>query len=149
MQSRSQSLGEFEWHTDGAFEEHPQRYFGLHVVHPDTKGGGIFRVIPLDKLIRNLSPSTMTTLLNHPFDVKVPAEFFKGKETNRMTLGTVEPTTGRPLLRYRKDILPNPPSKDPAACKAVAELHAALEGEQRRTWRKLLRRTCSRRTWCR
>jgi alpha-ketoglutarate-dependent taurine dioxygenase len=82
----------------------------------------------LDKLIRKLSPTTVTTLLTHEFDVQVPAEFYKGKETNRTTLLTVEPATGRPLLRYRRDILPDPPSEDPEACRAVAELHALLEG---------------------
>ncbi|GME28992.1 hypothetical protein B0H12DRAFT_1193924, partial [Neofusicoccum parvum] len=125
--SRSHGVGEFAWHTDGSFEETPQRFFGLHVIHPDKHGGGIFRVLPADDLVAALSPSSVEALLNTEFDIQVPAEFYKGRASNKGKLLDVEPGTGRYLLRFRRDILPDPPSENPSACEAVRELNALLE----------------------
>ncbi|KAL1628556.1 hypothetical protein SLS56_005788 [Neofusicoccum ribis] len=133
--SRSHGVGEFAWHTDGSFEETPQRFFGLHVIHPDRHGGGIFRVLPADDLVAALSPSSVEALLNTEFDIQVPAEFYKGRASNKGKLLDVEPGTGRYLLRFRRDILPDPPSENPSACEAVRELNALLETPEKVGWR--------------
>ncbi|GFF95062.1 conserved hypothetical protein [Aspergillus lentulus] len=125
--SISHSLGEFAWHTDGCFEVNPQRYFGLHILHPDKLGGGIFRVLAVDDLVNLLSQASIETLLNYEFELQVPPEFYKGAATTRHKLLSVEPNTGRYLVRFRRDILADPPSDDPAANAAVAELNAILD----------------------
>ncbi|KAH1488116.1 hypothetical protein LV164_001534 [Aspergillus fumigatus] len=125
--SISHSLGEFAWHTDGCFEVKPQRYFGLHILHPDKLGGGIFRVLAVDDLIKLLSPASIETLLNYEFELQVPPEFYKGAATTRHKLLSIEPNTGRYHMRFRRDILADPPSDDPAANAAVAELNAILD----------------------
>ncbi|EED22584.1 conserved hypothetical protein [Talaromyces stipitatus ATCC 10500] len=125
--SRSHSLGEFAWHTDGSFEAKPQRFFGLHIIHPDKLGGGIFRVLPVNDLVKLLSPVSLEALHNHEFEIQVPPEFYKGTATNRGKLLSIDPETGRYLVRFRRDILANPPSDDPVANTAVAELNAILE----------------------
>ncbi|KAI1851393.1 hypothetical protein JX265_000373 [Neoarthrinium moseri] len=125
--SRSHGVGEFAWHTDGSYEAHPQRFFGLHVVHPDKQGGGIFRVLPAESLVSMLSPQAIDALLRTEFDIQVPEEFYKGQASNRGRLLDVDPKTGHFLLRFRADILPDPPTKDnPAANAAVAELKRLL-----------------------
>lgn len=125
--SISHSLGEFAWHTDGCFEATPQRYFGLHILHPDKMGGGIFRVLVIDDLVKLLSPASIETLLNYEFELQVPPEFYKGKATIRHKLLSIDPETGRYLIRYRRDILADPASDDPIANAAVRELNAVLD----------------------
>ncbi|KAK6821253.1 hypothetical protein PG987_015653 [Apiospora arundinis] len=121
-------VGEFAWHTDGAFETRPQRFFGFHIVRPDRMGGGVFRLLPAQTLTASLSPQTVQTLLETEFDVRVPDEFYKGVPTNRGKLLDVDPVTGNYLLRFRADILPDPPKPgDEAANRAVAELKALLD----------------------
>ncbi|KAK8000675.1 hypothetical protein PG990_013275 [Apiospora arundinis] len=126
--SKSHGVGEFAWHTDGAFETRPQRFFGFHIVRPDRMGGGVFRLLPAQTLTASLSPQTVQTLLETEFDVRVPDEFYKGVPTNRGKLLDVDPVTGNYLLRFRADILPDPPKPgDEAANRAVAELKALLD----------------------
>jgi len=50
--SVSHSMGEFAWHTDAAFEEIPERFFGFHIIHPDKRGGGVFRILRAEDLVR-------------------------------------------------------------------------------------------------
>ncbi|KAJ7754672.1 hypothetical protein DFH07DRAFT_723207, partial [Mycena maculata] len=130
--ARSHGVGEFAWHTDGSFEARPQRYFGLHIVHPDKLGGGIFRVLPADELVAALHPQSAETLLRTELDLQVPAEFYKGRETNKGRLLDRDPTTGKYLLRFRRDILP---SADPAANAAVEELNSLLDSPAAKGWR--------------
>ncbi|KAJ6494294.1 hypothetical protein C8R45DRAFT_824738 [Mycena sanguinolenta] len=133
--SRSHGDGEFAWHTDGSFEISPQRFFGLHIVHPDRLGGGIFRVLRAEDLVAALSPHSVEMLLQTEFDLHVPAEFYKGRETNRSRLLEIESTTGRYLLRFRRDILADPPSTNPAANAAIEELNSLLENPETKGWR--------------
>ncbi|KAJ6523992.1 hypothetical protein B0H19DRAFT_846788, partial [Mycena capillaripes] len=133
--SRSHGVGEFVWHTDGSFEARPQRFFGLHCVHPDKLGGGIFRVLPAEDLVSLLHPRSVEALLRTELDFQVPAEFYKGRETNKGRLLELDPTTGKYLLRFRRDILADPPSADPAANAAVEELNSLLEGPKAKGWR--------------
>ena len=129
-QAISHSLGEFAWHTDGAFEEHPTRFFGFHIIHPDKRGGGVFRILRADDLIHLLSSRAVNTLTKHEYDLKVPPEFFKGAKTVNGKLLEIDSRTGRAFVRYRKDILHNPPSKDRDACAAVEELNDLLESSE-------------------
>ncbi|KAK7058106.1 hypothetical protein R3P38DRAFT_2844348 [Favolaschia claudopus] len=121
--------------SHGTLTTNPQRFFGIHVLHPDLLGGGIFRVLPAADLISLLSPSTVSTLLNHEFTIHVPAEFHKSHPTTRGRLLSRCPQTGHYLLRFRRDILASPPSRDPKANAAVEELNALLDKEETKGWR--------------
>ncbi|KAJ7128804.1 hypothetical protein C8R43DRAFT_897115 [Mycena crocata] len=134
-QSRSHGVDEFAWHTDGSFEIRPQRFFGLHVVHPDKLGGGIFRVLPAEDLVAALHPQSVAALLRTELDFQVPAEFYKGRERNKGRLLELDPATGKYLLRFRRDILADPPSTDPAANAAVDELNSLLDSTETKGWR--------------
>ncbi|KAI0485358.1 hypothetical protein GGR56DRAFT_617778 [Xylariaceae sp. FL0804] len=127
--SRSHGVGEFVWHTDGSFEKKPQRFFGLHIMHPDKMGGGVFRVLPAERLAAALKPASLQALLSTEFDFRVPDEFYKGQEAGRGKLLDFDPVSGHYLLRFRRDIMGDPPSPDPVANEAVAELKALLEDE--------------------
>ena len=129
-QAISHSMGEFAWHTDGAFEEHPTRFFGFHILHPDKRGGGVFRVLRADDLVQLLSSRAVNTLVKHKYDLKVPPEFFKGAKTVKGRLLEIDSRTERAFVRYRKDILHDPPSKDRDACAAVEELKDLLESPE-------------------
>ena len=118
----SHSMGEFAWHTDGAFEEQPTRFFGFHILHPDKRGGGVFRILRADDLVQLLSARAVKCLTTHEYDLRVPPEFFKGKKTVKGKLLEIDPKTGQAYVRYRKDILHHPASRDRDACAAVAEL---------------------------
>ena len=125
--SISHSIGEFAWHTDGAFEENPTRFFGFHIIHPDKEGGGVFRILRAEDLTRLLSPEAVDALMTYEFDLKVPPEFFKGKENVKGKLLDMDTDKGRAYVRFRKDILHDPPSSDARANAAVAELQALLD----------------------
>ncbi|KAK8061644.1 hypothetical protein PG994_008010 [Apiospora phragmitis] len=126
--SRSHGVGEFAWHTDGSYEARPQRFFGFHIVRPDRLGGGVFRVLPAQTLMASLSPAAVAALLRTEFDIRVPDEFYKGVATNRGKLLDLDPATGHYLLRFRAEILPDPPKPgDEAANAAVAELKRLLD----------------------
>ncbi|RMD39611.1 hypothetical protein DV735_g5515, partial [Chaetothyriales sp. CBS 134920] len=129
--SISHSLDEFDWHTDAAFEKDPMRFFGFHIIHPDKQGGGIFRLLHVDELSSLLSTETVNTLLAKDFDLKVPPEFFKGESTIKGKLLHYDEASKQTFIRFRRDILQNPPSDDPAACKAVAELLNLLDDPER------------------
>ncbi|KAJ7108146.1 hypothetical protein C8R44DRAFT_884912 [Mycena epipterygia] len=133
--SHSHGVGEFAWHTDGSFESRPKRFFGLHVVHPDKLGGGIFRVLPAEDLVAVLRPQSIEALLRTEFDLQVPAEFYKGQASNKGRLLELEPTTRHYMLRFRRDILADPPSADPAANAAVEELKLLLDSPDAMGWR--------------
>lgn len=128
--SISHSMGEFAWHTDAAFEESPTRFFGFHIIHPDKKGGGVFRILRVEDLTRLLSPEAVDVLSSHEFDLKVPAEFFKGKETVKGKLLDVDAAMGHAHVRFRRDILHDPPSADANANAAVKELNDLLDAPE-------------------
>ncbi|CAF9919914.1 hypothetical protein IMSHALPRED_004761 [Imshaugia aleurites] len=128
--SISHSMGEFAWHTDAAFEENPTRFFGFHIIHPDKKGGGVFRILRADDLTRLLSPEAVGVLSNHEFELKVPPEFFKGKDSVKGKLLEVDTAMGRAYVRFRKDILHDPLSADANANAAVKELNDLLDAPE-------------------
>ncbi|KAJ7344079.1 hypothetical protein DFH08DRAFT_781508 [Mycena albidolilacea] len=133
--SRSHDVGEFTWHTDASFEARPPRFFGLHIVHPDNLGGGIFCVLPAGNLVEALSTRSVEALLRTEFDIQVPAEFYKGRTTNKGRLLEIDAATGHYLLRFRRDILASPPSTDPEANAAVEELTTLLDNPGTTGWR--------------
>ncbi|KAJ7465584.1 hypothetical protein FB451DRAFT_1402610 [Mycena latifolia] len=81
--ARSHGVGEFAWHTDGSFATHPQRFFRLHVVHPDKLGGSIFRVLPAEELVAALHPHSIEALLRTELDFQVLTKFYKERDTNK------------------------------------------------------------------
>lgn len=125
--SRTNALGEFAWHTDGSFESKPQRFFGLHVIHPDKLGGGISLALPVDDLVEPLSTVALQILLQYEFEIQVPPEFYTGKATNRGKVLSIDPETGRYLICFRRDIVADSPSDDPMANAAAAELNDTLK----------------------
>jgi hypothetical protein len=131
--SISHSMSEFSWHTDGAYENNPTRFFGFHILRPDHQGGGIFRVLRSEDLIQKLSTETIQTLIHHEYDLKVPDEFFKGERKIRGKLLSVDQSTGNVYVRYRQDIIMDPPSEDGEACKAVEELNTLLGDPENRS----------------
>ncbi|OJJ47065.1 hypothetical protein ASPZODRAFT_131998 [Penicilliopsis zonata CBS 506.65] len=124
--SISHSLNEFDWHTDGAFETKPTRFFGLHIIHPDKMGGGVFRVARAEELVALLSPRTVATLNNSWFTLRVPPEFHKGVSTVQGKVLEIDPVSGDALVRYRRDIFLDPPSSNEEASAAVRELMGRL-----------------------
>ena len=80
-------MGESAGHTDAVFEESPTRFF---VIHPDKRGGGVFRILKVEDLTHLLSPEAVDVLSSHEFDVKVPAEFFKSKKPVKVKLLDVD-----------------------------------------------------------
>jgi alpha-ketoglutarate-dependent taurine dioxygenase len=92
-------------------------------------------VLPAEDFIGALSPQSIEALLRTEFDIQVPAEFYKGQATIKGHLLTFDPATGHYLLRFRRDVLADPPSTDPASNAAVAELNALLANTETKGWR--------------
>lgn len=118
------------WHTDVAFEQDPTRFFGFHIIRPDKEGGGVFRILRAEDLVRLLSSEAVDVLSSYEFDLKVPPEFFKGKQIVKGKLHDVDALTGRASVRFRKDILHDPPSADANANAAVKELNDLLDAPE-------------------
>ena len=123
-------MGESAWHTDAVFEESPTRFFSFHVIHPDKKGGGVFRILRVEDITRLLSPEAVDVLSSHEFSLKVPAEFFKIIKTVKGKLLDVDAATGRAYVRFRKDILHDPPLSNANANVAVNELNDLLDAPE-------------------
>lgn len=77
--TRSLTLREFEMHTDACFDSPTPKYIGMYVVHEDALGGGLSQIIDGRKLLARLSDKTKR-VLRTKYTVRVPEEFFKGKE---------------------------------------------------------------------
>lgn len=125
-QARSETMQEFEWHTDCSYEDSPPRYFALQVLQPDRCGGGTLSVLKVDHLLRLLSPFAQEGLSSHDYRITVPPEFIKedGKKHIRGNMLAVYP--GCSQLRFRDDI--TEPLTENAA-KALEELKGVLSGE--------------------
>lgn len=97
--ARSQTMEEFVFHTDCAFEIPPPKYVALYVVHPDENGGGISQMIDFAKVIPQLKPESVTAL-KQDFKVKIPKEFMKDRE---YSIGPI--IIGNNQLSYRRDCI--------------------------------------------
>lgn len=126
-QARSETMQEFDWHTDCNYEESPPRYFALQVLQPDRYGGGTLSVLKVDRLLRLLSPSAQEGLSSHDYRITVPPEFIKevGQKYIRGNLLAVYP--GCSQLRFRDDI--TEPLTDNAA-RSLEEFKDVLSGNR-------------------
>ncbi len=98
--TRSLTNKEFPMHTDGSFEEPPPDYVALYCVQQDRLGGGETLFINSRDVLDKLSAKSKKTLQTHRYRMKVPAEFFKGKETSEVVI--LSPS-GK--FRFRHEIL--------------------------------------------
>ena len=64
------------------------------------------------------------------FDLKVPPEFFEGRNIVKGKLLDVDPVLGRVKVRVRKDVLHDPPSADADANAAAKELSDLLDAPE-------------------
>ncbi|KAF8583942.1 Clavaminate synthase-like protein [Ramaria rubella] len=127
--ARSHTLDEFVWHTDASYEDHPPRFFGFHVLQPDNMGGGIFRVVPVASILEHLGAAACNTLRTYPYRMKVPAEFYRGKSHHVAPLidEGLDPNPLRnDLIRYRGDIVEEPPAEHYEARQALKDLNSLL-----------------------
>lgn len=116
--ARSHRKDEFFFHTDCAYEENVPDYFGLHVITPDSKGGGFNLLINSYLIMQQLSDYAFKILNSCPYTFNVPIEFYKGIKTIQAQI--IDENLN---LRYRRDLI------DRAHCKEK-ELNALKEFEQ-------------------
>ncbi|KXG53202.1 Taurine catabolism dioxygenase TauD/TfdA [Penicillium griseofulvum] len=125
-QARSETMSQFEWHTDCSYEEQPPRFFALQVLQPDRCGGGTLSVLNVDRLLTLLSPFAQKWLSSCNYKITVPPEFTKtaGKHHIVGNLLAVNPDgNSGSQLRFREDItVPLTPN----ATKALDELKEIL-----------------------
>ncbi|KAJ5503924.1 hypothetical protein N7463_006798 [Penicillium fimorum] len=106
-QARSETMSQFEWHTDCSYEEQPPRFFALQVLQPDRCGGGTLSVLNVDRLLTLLSPFARQWLSSQNYKITVPPEFAKtvGEQHIVGNLLAVKPGgNSGSQLRFREDI---------------------------------------------
>lgn len=91
-------------HTDSAFRQHPEEYFGLFVVSA-AKSGGNSVVMRVDKVIQLLERSSLgaeclAILRSHVFPFRVPPAFANNNGNKIIEAPII---TGSPLVRFRLD----------------------------------------------
>ncbi|OTA58796.1 Clavaminate synthase-like protein [Hypoxylon sp. EC38] len=126
-QARSETMARFPWHTDCCYEDPPPRYFALQVLQPDRYGGGTLSILSVERLIKQLSPSSRAALMCPEYQISTPPEFTKDSIPQSIIsslLATNEGGQAR-LLRFREDIV-TPLSE--RATQALNELKTVLEG---------------------
>ena len=105
FQARSESYRDFPWHTDCSYESDPPQFFALHVLRADRNGGGTLSALNVPLLMEKLKSSTLDSLSQRDFRIKVPPEFAKGVPsiTGRL-LGRPDEQSNT-CMRYRADIV--------------------------------------------
>ena len=98
--ARSHALETFDWHTDSSFEDIPPKYVILEVVHPDTLGGGLFRIVESSHILSHFTPQEITILQESVFQFKRPIEFTKDGKSD--FIGPIN-STNLGIFRYRSD----------------------------------------------
>jgi Taurine catabolism dioxygenase TauD, TfdA family len=78
--ARSETMGDFPWHTDCSYVSRPPRFFGLHVLQADRCGGGTLSVLQVSQVAARLKPRAREALYQPEFRLRVPAEFSNGTE---------------------------------------------------------------------
>ncbi|KAJ5560172.1 hypothetical protein N7513_002571 [Penicillium frequentans] len=126
-QARSETMNEFPWHTDCSYEKCPPRFFALHVLQPDTCGGGTLSVLKVEQLLALLSPFAKKWLFAPNYRIAVPPEFKKSPEDQYIVGGLLATSAdGKTAqLRFREDIIT--PLEEQAA-EALEELKSVLLG---------------------
>lgn len=118
--ARSHTADEFPMHTDCSFEDPPPRYVALYVVREDCTGSGLSTLIDATILQRCLSRRTLRILHTTEFDIVVPREFYKGRDTIRGRILSADK-----LWRYRSDTIVRA-TCTPDQIRALDELDARL-----------------------
>ncbi|KIA75935.1 hypothetical protein HK57_00247 [Aspergillus ustus] len=95
--ARSETMGNFPWHTDNSYETAPARFFALHVLQHDRCGGGTLSLLKVDRLLDSLSQTAKLDLSKPNFRIAVPPEFRKDgeKACTPTASGGVTPLTAR------------------------------------------------------
>jgi len=124
-QARSETMEEFPWHTDCSYEVYPPRFFALHVLQPDTRGGGTLSVFKVDQFLALLSPFAKEWLFSPNYRIAVPPEFKKSPYDEYIvgSLLTTSPDGKSTQLRFREDIVA---PLNPQAAEALEELKLVL-----------------------
>ncbi|CAG8902414.1 unnamed protein product [Penicillium egyptiacum] len=126
-QARSETMEGFPWHTDCSYETHPPRFFALHVLQPDTCGGGTLSVLKVGHLLALLSPFAKKWLSAPHYRIAVPPEFEKCPE-DEYVVGSLlaRSADGKAAqLRFREDIIT---PLNPQAAEALEELKRVILG---------------------
>ncbi|KAI8948463.1 hypothetical protein F4801DRAFT_556985 [Xylaria longipes] len=125
-QARSETMEKFPWHTDCSYEDLPPRYFALHVLQHDRRGGGTLSILNVQRLCESLSLSTRTSLMRQEYSIKIPLEFIKDTMQQRIvgSLMAIDQDGQPSMMRFRRDILTPLTEK---ASSALRELDISLE----------------------
>lgn len=100
------------------------------MIHADQHGGGNLAVVPVSQILESLKPSTVETLRQPVFHMRVPPEF--RKEVSHVT-GALVASEGK--IRYRREIIK--PLGDEAG-RALEELDTAIGDSMAKGWAKVL-----------
>jgi alpha-ketoglutarate-dependent taurine dioxygenase len=98
--ARSHGVDEFQFHTDCAYEEMVPEYFGLYVIRPDIKGGGINLLLSTESIVQKLSDRAFSILVEQPYMFRIPLEFYKGNDFIKAYI-----IDENLKFRYRRDII--------------------------------------------
>lgn len=98
--ARSDKDHEFDFHTDCSYEEDVPDYVALYVLQADQKMGGKNLIIDSKLLLNALSKKSLKILQNFPVTIKVPREFFKGKDSIKASV-----IDANFNIRFRREII--------------------------------------------
>lgn len=127
--ARSETMRDFPWHTDCSYEDRPPRYFALHVLRPDMRGGGTFSALSVQRVVDRLSGAARAALGRPEYRIEVPPEFVRSSDRDHGvgSLLSVDDASGSVTMRYREDIMA---PMGPAATSAMDELRGLLRSPE-------------------
>lgn len=99
--ARSQTMDEFEMHTDASFDNLPPRYIGLEVVQEDRFGGGSQAFLPLSSIIAAIKDEERE-VLGHDYSWFVAPEFAMSSQ-RIVELPILFGDSHQQFVRYRED----------------------------------------------
>jgi alpha-ketoglutarate-dependent taurine dioxygenase len=129
--TRSLTTKEFPLHTDGSFEDPPPGFVALYCVNDDQLGGGETLFVECHKILSLLSKTSRRVLEEHDFELKIPNEFYKGKDRTKARL-----LSANGCFRFRKDILVLD-ELAPSVVRAVEELDQLINSPEQAAGIKL------------
>ncbi len=118
--ARSHREDEFFFHTDCSYEDNAPDYFGLHVITPDSKGGGCNLLINTCLIIQQLSEDAFKILNSCLYTFRVPTEFYKGIKAIQAQI--IDENLN---LRYRRDLIDREQCKE-KELKALKEFECII-----------------------
>jgi hypothetical protein len=98
--ARSKTLKKFDFHTDASFDDPCPNYISIFVIQPDELGGGIFQMVSVKDILKQLNDEEIE-LLQQNFEFIVPEEFQRNK--NKTMKGKI--LFSNESMRYRSDII--------------------------------------------